>query len=122
MEFDSFIGRRLPEKLKLKFIFTLSGQTESPEVNKAVLEESKECGDILIGDFSDSYKNLVFKTLWLIEWAANRLNTLVIRLFNNLILYTRIKGFLINKNECLYCTFLINKHYSLHLILNTFTI
>lgn len=52
--------------------FFVVGQTESPEVNKAVLEESKECGDILIGDFSDSYKNLVFKSLWLIEWAANR--------------------------------------------------
>ena len=50
----------------------ISGQTENEDVNQAILEESKEFGDILIGDFSDSYKNLVLKSLWLLEWAANR--------------------------------------------------
>ena len=50
----------------------LSGQNEDENVNAAVLQESKEFGDILIGNFQDSYKNLVFKSLWLIEWAVNR--------------------------------------------------
>ena len=50
-----------------------SGQNEDENVNAAVQQEAKEFGDILIGNFQDSYKNLVFKSLWLIEWAVNRL-------------------------------------------------
>ena len=50
----------------------LSGQNEDENGNAAVLQESKECGDIPSGNFQDSYKNLVFKSLWLIEWAVNR--------------------------------------------------
>ncbi|KAL5251770.1 hypothetical protein ACHWQZ_G014801 [Mnemiopsis leidyi] len=48
------------------------GQNEDANVNAAVLEEAKQFGDILVGNFEDSYKNLVFKSLWLIEWAVNR--------------------------------------------------
>jgi len=48
------------------------GQSEDENVNTAVKEEALTNPDLLIGDFSDSYRNLVFKTLWLIEWASTR--------------------------------------------------
>ena len=47
------------------------GQNEDQSVNEAVRQEAAEHPDLLVGGFDDSYKNLVFKTLWLIEWAAN---------------------------------------------------
>ena len=47
------------------------GQNADQAVNDAVRQEAAENPDLLVGGFDDSYKNLVFKTLWLIEWAAN---------------------------------------------------
>ena len=57
------------------------GQNEDANVNAAVLEEAKQFGDILVGNFEDSYKNLVFKSLWLIEWAVNRFGNFFIPFF-----------------------------------------
>lgn len=59
------------EPIDWKHYFVV-GQTEDEATNIAVREEAKTNPDLLIGEFSDSYRNLVFKTLWLIEWAHTR--------------------------------------------------
>eukprot|EP00116_Pleurobrachia_bachei_P004426 sb/3464688/ len=51
--------------------FFVVGQNADENMNEAVRQEAAENPDLLVGGFDDSYKNLVFKTLWLIEWAAN---------------------------------------------------
>ena len=48
------------------------GQSADPAVNEAIYQEADENKDILIGNFEDSYRNLVYKTLWLFEWAVDR--------------------------------------------------
>ncbi|XP_063679284.1 beta-1,3-galactosyltransferase bre-2-like isoform X1 [Bolinopsis microptera] len=44
--------------------------------NRTLLEEMRqeavETGDLLIGDFEDTYENLVYKTIWLLRYAVER--------------------------------------------------
>ena len=51
--------------------FFVVGQSADPAVNEAFNLEAEENRDILIGNFTDSYRNLVYKTIWLLEWAVD---------------------------------------------------
>lgn len=47
----------------LRFILGKESSTEDPELTKRIEEEIKEHGDIIVGDFIDTYENLPLKTL-----------------------------------------------------------
>ncbi|KAH7971142.1 hypothetical protein HPB49_019499 [Dermacentor silvarum] len=50
----------------------LLGMTPDQEVQRKVLTEHNIYGDIVQGDFVDSYKNLTYKTVMLIRWAREK--------------------------------------------------
>ena len=47
----------------VRFILGKGDQNEDPELTKNITQEIKENGDIIVGDFIDSYENLPLKTL-----------------------------------------------------------
>ncbi|XP_014749523.1 PREDICTED: beta-1,3-galactosyltransferase 4, partial [Sturnus vulgaris] len=49
-------------------VFVL-GVTANPDTRRELLAESRRHGDILQGDFGDTYANLTWKTLLLLRWA-----------------------------------------------------
>ncbi|KAL1478532.1 hypothetical protein MTO96_016217 [Rhipicephalus appendiculatus] len=58
--------------LRMGFVVVfLLGRTPDREVQKKVLAEHKSHGDVVQGDFNDTYRNLPYKTVMLIRWARN---------------------------------------------------
>ena len=56
------------EKTKLRFILGRKGtEDEDPEIEKNIQKEIDEHGDIIIGDFKDTYDNLPLKVLKIIQ-------------------------------------------------------
>lgn len=53
---------------EMRYLFIL-GNTNNYEVQQNIKEENKKYGDILQGNFTDSYQNLTYKTLFLINWS-----------------------------------------------------
>ena len=47
----------------VRFILGKGDSNEDPELTKNITQEIKENGDIIVGDFIDSYENLPLKTL-----------------------------------------------------------
>ncbi|NXY66985.1 B3GT4 galactosyltransferase, partial [Callaeas wilsoni] len=45
------------------------GAAASAEGQRELLRESRQHGDVLQGDFGDTYANLTWKTLLLLRWA-----------------------------------------------------
>ena len=52
-----------------KIVFML-GKTTNASINARVEQEAAEFADILLGDFQDSYENLVIKTVMGLSWAS----------------------------------------------------
>ncbi|XP_075527611.1 beta-1,3-galactosyltransferase 5-like [Dermacentor variabilis] len=50
----------------------LLGKTQDPEVQRKVFAEQGLYGDIVQGDFLDTYRNLTYKTVMLIRWAREK--------------------------------------------------
>ncbi|KAI0215132.1 Beta-1,3-galactosyltransferase 1, partial [Lamellibrachia satsuma] len=46
------------------------GQVDDPGVQRALVEEQKAHGDIVQGDFADTYKNLTLKAIFGLKWIA----------------------------------------------------
>lgn len=49
-----------------------NNQTSSSYLDEQILQESKEFNDIIIGDFEDTYENLVLKSLTGLEWYTQQ--------------------------------------------------
>ncbi|XP_075527294.1 beta-1,3-galactosyltransferase 5-like [Dermacentor variabilis] len=59
--------------LKMDFVVVfLLGKTLYPEVQRKVFTEQGLYGDIVQGDFLDTYRNLTYKTVMLIRWAREK--------------------------------------------------
>ncbi|CAN8009237.1 unnamed protein product, partial [Ixodes pacificus] len=56
----------------------LVGKTENPERDKVIANEVKEEGDILLGNYKDSYRNLTLKTVHGFIWAGMHLKPLYV--------------------------------------------
>ena len=64
------LRNRLRDQLRGKaFLVFLLGKTGSMEAEKLLQEESRMKGDILQGDFIDSYRNLAYKTVMGFIWV-----------------------------------------------------
>lgn len=48
------------------------GNSQDQAVQAKMREEQALFNDLLIGDFADSYENLVYKTIWLLKYAIKR--------------------------------------------------
>ncbi|CAN8000414.1 unnamed protein product, partial [Ixodes hexagonus] len=57
----------------LALSFFLIGKTEDPIRDKIVMDEVNDEGDILLGDYKDSYRNLTLKTVHGLNWAGTNL-------------------------------------------------
>lgn len=55
--------------LDWKIVFLL-GKTTNASINALVQQEAAEFDDILLGEFQDSYENLVIKTMMGLSWAS----------------------------------------------------
>ncbi|KAL1481298.1 hypothetical protein MTO96_015734 [Rhipicephalus appendiculatus] len=64
-------GEARPSRLGFVVVFLL-GTTPDQEVQRKVLAEHETYGDIVQGDFVDSYKNLTYKSAMLIRWAREK--------------------------------------------------
>jgi hypothetical protein len=64
---SSWANRREFEKLNVLFVL---GTSQFEMVNKEIEAEAKTHGDILQGDFIDSYRNLSFKSLAAWSWTS----------------------------------------------------
>ena len=51
------------------FIFRL-GKSQDNNLNEIIYEENKQHGDIVQGNFLDTYRNLTLKTLFGLEWMS----------------------------------------------------
>ena len=61
-EFNSHPRHRLYQKTYLRFILGQKGtEDEDPEIEQNIQKEIEEHGDIIIGDFKDTYDNLPLK-------------------------------------------------------------
>ncbi|KAH7971140.1 hypothetical protein HPB49_019497 [Dermacentor silvarum] len=59
--------------LKMGFdVVFLLGKTSDQEMQRKILSEHSLYGDIVQGDFVDSYRNLTYKTVMLIRWAREK--------------------------------------------------
>ena len=48
------------------------GKTNKPLINEARLMEAKQYGDIIIGDFPDTYRNITQKLMMAFNWASKQ--------------------------------------------------
>uniref|UniRef100_A0A0C9SEC2 Hexosyltransferase n=1 Tax=Amblyomma americanum TaxID=6943 RepID=A0A0C9SEC2_AMBAM len=56
-------------RMDFKLLFLL-GESGDEVLQRRLLEEHKIHGDILQGQFADSYENLTYKTVMLVRWAS----------------------------------------------------
>uniref|UniRef100_F6W819 Hexosyltransferase n=2 Tax=Ciona intestinalis TaxID=7719 RepID=F6W819_CIOIN len=63
--------------LSIKHVFVVGKSTEE-NTNMKIIKESEEHEDVLFYDYPDTYLNLVYKTLALLQWANENLSTQVI--------------------------------------------
>lgn len=56
----------------------LVGRTENPEQDKVIANEVKDEGDVLLGNYKDSYRNLTLKTVHGLIWAGMHLKPLYV--------------------------------------------
>ena len=61
-------NNRLPMKAKLVFALGMSFKAEKME---AINAESRKYGDIIQGNFNDSYRNLTLKSLLILKWTID---------------------------------------------------
>ncbi|XP_078483036.1 beta-1,3-galactosyltransferase 5-like [Ciona intestinalis] len=63
--------------LFIKHVFVVGKSTEE-NTNLEIIQESEKHGDVLLYDYPDNYRNLVYKTLALLQWASENLSTQII--------------------------------------------
>lgn len=61
-------GKPMPASVRLVFLL---GKPPSEEERKRIEDESRKYGDLLVGDFVDSYRNLTLKVLLGLRWALD---------------------------------------------------
>ncbi|XP_078374165.1 beta-1,3-galactosyltransferase 5-like [Oculina patagonica] len=52
-----------------KIVFMM-GKASSSEMNKSIMAEHEKYGDLLIGDYTDGYRNITTKLLMAFQWAS----------------------------------------------------
>ncbi|XP_078482058.1 beta-1,3-galactosyltransferase 5-like [Ciona intestinalis] len=60
--------------LSIKHVFVV-GKSTDENTNLKIIKESEKHGDVLFYDYPDTYRNLVYKTLALLQWASENLST-----------------------------------------------
>lgn len=55
----------------VKYAF-VCGYSSNVTLLSEMREEAAETGDLLIGEYEDTYENLVYKTIWLLRYAVDR--------------------------------------------------
>lgn len=53
----------------IRFVF-LMGQTNQKNIKHDIHAESRTYGDVIMGDFTDTYNNLTLKSIAMLKWAA----------------------------------------------------
>ena len=61
--------KNIPEPMEVKLVFIL-GRWVNERVRHIITQEQKKHGDIVVGDFEDSYKNLTRKILFGLKWMT----------------------------------------------------
>ena len=56
--------------MKFKFLFEIAGSTSDTKLQKSIEDENQKFGDIIQGDFVDTYHNLSYKAIMGNLWAA----------------------------------------------------
>ena len=60
-----------PVQASVEVVFVL-GLTPSVSSRRLVEDEAQQHGDLIVGDFADSYRNLTLKTLTALKWASHK--------------------------------------------------
>lgn len=55
---------------QIRFIFVLGKSLNNSILNSKIIEESNKYGDIVQGDFLDTYQNLTLKTIFGLKWMS----------------------------------------------------
>jgi beta-1,3-galactosyltransferase 2 len=55
---------------KIRFVFVLGISFNNSILNSKIIEESNQYGDIVQGDFLDTYQNLTLKTIFGLKWMS----------------------------------------------------
>ena len=62
-------GAHIPKDVTMRIVFML-GKAARSEMHQSIMEEVEQHGDMLIGDYEDTYRNITTKLLMAFQWAT----------------------------------------------------